>query len=133
VSGSGSVVGLGVDVVDVDRFALAVSRRPSLLTRVFTPAELDGAGARDGVVTARGATRLAARFAAKEAVMKALGVGLGAFAFTEVEVRTAPGGAPSLVMTGGADRCASDRAVAVWQLSLSHTATTAVAVALALS
>ena len=75
---------------------------------------------------------LAARFAAKEAVMKALGVGLGAFALAEVEVARRDGGEPVLHLHGRAAALAEQRGVREWRLSLSHTATTAMAVALAL-
>ena len=72
------MVGIGIDAVEIDRFRAVLARRP----------------------------RLAARWAAKEAVMKALGVGIGAFAFCDVEVVSAPSGAPSLVLRG-ADRSIS--------------------------
>ena len=65
------VIGVGIDAVDVDRFAVVVARRPRLVERLFTDRERSEAGG--------SAARLAARFAAKEAVMKVLGVGLGAF------------------------------------------------------
>ena len=75
---------------------------------------------------------LAARFAAKEAVMKALGVGIGAVALREVEVRRDVAGAPEVVLHGRAAALAAARGVTGWRLSLSHTAGSAMAVALAL-
>jgi holo-[acyl-carrier protein] synthase len=122
------VIGIGLDAVEVDRFRRVVARTPSLVERVFTDGERSyGAAAADP------APRLAARFAAKEAVMKALGVGLGAFAFHEVEVvRDPSSGGPSLVLRGGAARLAAERGVAGWRLSLTHTDRTASAVAVAL-
>jgi holo-[acyl-carrier protein] synthase len=117
---------VGVDVVDIDRFRRVLARRPSMYSRLFTAGELDYARtAQDDI------PRLAARFAAKEAVMKALGVGLGAFSFREVEVRREASGAPTLVITGGAERLAVERGVARWHLSLSHTDHLATAVAVA--
>src|SRR5947199_8009497 len=77
------------------------------------------------------APRLAARFAAKEAVMKALGVGLGAFKFRDVEVVLLPSGAPMLRLHGAAGELAAARGVQRWHLSLTHTALTAQAIALA--
>ena len=75
------VVGVGVDAVDLVRFARVLGRRASMADRLFTPGELAYArSAADPV------PRLSTRFAAKEAVMKALGVGLGAFPFRDVEV-----------------------------------------------
>ena len=86
------MIGIGIDTVEVERFRQALRSGPGIADRLFTPAEQAyGRRQRDP------AERLAARFAAKEAVMKALGVGLGAFAFRDVEVVKAPSGAPSLV------------------------------------
>ena len=77
--------------------------------------------------------RLAVRFGAKEAVMKALGVGLGSFAFRDVEVaRDDDSGAPSLALHGAAAALAEARGVRAWQVSLTHTDSTAMAVVLAL-
>ncbi len=75
------MLGIGIDAVDVDRFRRLLERRPSAAARLFTDDELA-----HGRRWSDPAPRLAARFAAKEAVMKALGVGLGAFAFRDVEV-----------------------------------------------
>jgi holo-[acyl-carrier protein] synthase len=120
------VIGVGVDVVDIDRFRRVLARRPAMHDRLFTTAELDYARAAGDDVP-----RLAARFAAKEAVMKALGVGLGAFSFKDVEVERHPSGAPSLVVRGGAESLAAERGVARWHLSLSHTDHVATAIAVA--
>jgi holo-[acyl-carrier protein] synthase len=114
-----AVVGVGVDVVDVERFAQLLTRRPALLERLFTAAERSDAGGAP--------ERLAARFAAKEATLKALGQGLGAAAWHEMEVVKAPSGAPSLRLRGAAETLAASRAVTTWHLSLSHSASTAVA------
>ncbi len=78
------------------------------------------------------APRLAARFAAKEATMKALGVGLGAFSFQDVEVLREPSGAPVLRMSGAAATLAGDRGVTVLHLSITHTDGMAEAVVAAL-
>jgi holo-[acyl-carrier protein] synthase len=121
------MVGIGIDAVEIDRFRAVLARRPRLAGRLFTDGERAyGARAHDP------APRLAARFAAKEAVMKALGVGLGAFAFRDVEVVRAPSGAPSLVLTGAAAALAERRGVAGWRVSLTHTDRMAEAVAVAL-
>ena len=122
-----TVVGVGLDSVDVPRFAAVLARRPAFAARVFTDAERAwAAGLRAP------AASLAARFAAKEAAMKALGVGLGAFGFHEVGVERAASGAPSLVVVGAAAALASDRGVTRWEVSLTHTSTVASAVVLAL-
>jgi holo-[acyl-carrier protein] synthase len=122
------VRGLGTDLVEVERFRLALRRRASLSERLFTEGEQAYACEhRDP------ASRLAVRFGAKEAVMKALGVGLGAFAFRDVEVVRDPDtGEPSLVLHGAAAALARSRGVRSWQVSLTHTGTTAMAVVLAL-
>src|SRR3546814_14004913 len=69
--------------------------------------------------------RYAARFAAKEAVMKAMGVGLGAFGFHDVEVLREEGGRPSLRVIGAAEPLAVERGVQAWQISPPPTATSA--------
>ena len=85
----GALLGLGIDSVDIPRFGEVLARRPALAVRLFTAGEQRyAAGLANPVPT------LAARFAAKEAVMKALGVGLGAFGWADVEVVRAPGGRP---------------------------------------
>lgn len=121
-----TVVGVGIDLVDVERFRISLARTPSMRERMFTPGE------REYAETANDpAERYAARFAAKEAVMKAMGVGLGAFGFHDVEVVRADGGAPSLRIAGPAEILAVERGILVWQLSLTHTATSAGAVVVA--
>lgn len=125
------LVGIGVDVVDVDRFRKVLARRPQLATRLFTGAERqDAARSPDAI------PRLAARFAAKEAVMKALGSGIGSFALRDVEVVRSPGsgsasGAPSLVLHHGAADLAHRRQVGRWHVSLTHTSVTAMAMVVA--
>jgi len=120
--GPGGIEGVGVDAVDVARFRRVLARRPALAGRLFTRAERDYAAA-----SADPAPRLAARFAAKEAVLKALGVGLGAAGFREVEVARREGGRPALVLSGRAAALARARGVGRWHVSLSHTETVAVA------
>ena len=121
------MTGIGIDAVEVDRFRRVINRTPGVTRRLFTPGEqAAGARRRDP------AQRLAARFAAKEAVMKALGVGLGAFKFHDVEVVNAPSGQPELVLRGRALALADELGVTGWRLSLTHTDRTAHAVAVAL-
>jgi holo-[acyl-carrier protein] synthase len=121
------VIGIGIDAVEVDRFRIVLARTPGVARRLFTESERAyGNRKRDP------AERLAARFAAKEAVMKALGVGLGAFAFHDVEVVRAPSGQPVLELRGRAEALARQRGVTGWRLSLTHTHRVAEAVAVAL-
>ena len=121
------MIGVGLDLVDIERFREVLARRPSLHQRLFTDGELALAAVRRDPVPA-----LAVRFAAKEAVMKALGVGLGAFSFQEVEVLKRDSGAPELRVTGGAAALAERQGVSQWHVSISHSVATAGAVVSAL-
>jgi holo-[acyl-carrier protein] synthase len=114
---------VGVDLVDVARMERVLARRPRLAERVFTDAERS--------TSARSAARLAARFAAKEATMKALGVGLGAFALRDVEVLNEPSGRPLLALHRGARDRADALGIDAVEVSLSHTASLATAVVVA--
>ena len=122
----GDVIGVGIDAVDVERFRTVLGRRSAFAERVFTAAERAEAAARHDPVPG-----LAARFAAKEAVMKSLSVGLGAFDFADVQVVRGESGAPALTVTGRAAELAAARAVGGWHVSLTHTATVAMAIAVA--
>jgi holo-[acyl-carrier protein] synthase len=116
------VIGLGIDAVDVDRFENVLARSPRMAERLFT----------DGERVLTPVARLAARFAVKEAVMKAMGVGFGAFGWHEVETVRGDSGAPQLVLTGAAATLADGQGITRWMVSLSHTDRTAVAVVAAL-
>lgn len=116
------MIALGIDAVDVARFETLLARQPRMLQRLFT----------DDEQTLGAAHRLAARFAVKEAVMKALGVGFGAFGWHDVETVRTDSGAPRLVLRGAAADLAAGRGVTDWLVSLTHTDTTAVAVVAAL-
>ena len=119
-------VGIGVDVVDLDRFASIMERRPHFVGRVFTDDER--AYCDRGKGSSARCQRYAARFAAKEAVMKALGCGLGAYAFHDVAVsRDDDSGEPALLIGGKAAVLAEERGIARWHLSLSHSDAVAVA------
>jgi holo-[acyl-carrier protein] synthase len=120
------MIGIGVDVVEIERFRAVLGRTPNIRERLFTPIELAYAAPKaDPVPT------LAARFAAREAVMKSLGLGLGAFGFHDVWVEVEESGAPRLVVKGRAWELAVDRGVVRWHLSLSHDSPVAVAVVIA--
>lgn len=119
--------GIGIDAVDIERFRRMLERRPNMRTRLFTQEELVSLSGRDD-----DAASLAARFAVREATMKALGVGLGAFDFHDVSVRRDPSGAPTLVVSGRASELASRNGVGAWHVSITHTDTVAMAVVAAL-
>jgi holo-[acyl-carrier protein] synthase len=126
--GVGGVLGVGVDLCEVDRMRRTLARTPGFADRVYTEAEQDYCRRRRDP-----AERFAARFAAKEAVLKALGAGIGSCSLRDIEVVRAESGAPSLVLHGRAAALAGDRGVTAWHLSLTHTATLAEAIAIATS
>ncbi|HEV2766930.1 MAG TPA: holo-ACP synthase [Acidimicrobiales bacterium] len=121
------VIGIGTDLVEIERFRLALRRTPRLAERLFSDAERAYAARRRDPTE-----RLAARFAAKEAVMKAMGVGLWRFPLRDIEVVRAASGAPSVRLHGGAAALAADRGVTEWRLTLTHTSAMAQAIAVAL-
>jgi holo-[acyl-carrier protein] synthase len=108
------IVGVGIDVVPVERFAAALERTPAMATRLFTKDELVS---RSGVP--RTPESLAARYAAKEALAKALGAG-GGMHWTDAEVRTDDVGRPFLNVTGTVAERAESLGVTHWHVSLSH-------------
>ena len=121
-----AVLWIGTDIVDLDRFRLALERTPGMVPRVFTEGE------RAYALRKRDPTeRLAARFAVKEATMKALGVGLGAFKFHDVEVVKARSGEPSLRLSGRAVELAERRGITEWKVSITHSDLIALAVVIA--
>jgi holo-[acyl-carrier protein] synthase len=125
-----TIVGHGIDVVEVAEIRRWVEDpRDPLMPRCFVPEEVDEIGNRSDRIE-----RLAGRFAAKEAVLKALGTGFGAgVAFTDVIIRRAPGMPPEVQLTGGAAKAALALGVTAWRLSISHAGGLAMASVLALS
>ena len=108
------IVSVGIDVVLVERFAKALERTPQLADRLFTDAErLTTSG------SPRSGESLAARFAAKEAVAKALGAP-GGLRWHDCEVVTDPDGRPWLTVAGTVAAVATERGINRWHLSLSH-------------
>jgi holo-[acyl-carrier protein] synthase len=118
------IVGTGVDITEVDRIEAALKRfGDRFLKRVFTPAEV-----RYCLGKPNAAERLAARFAAKEAGMKAIGTGLrGGVTWQDVEVLRMPGQRPVLAFHGKAAEFAARLGCKRSHLSLSHTADQAIA------
>lgn len=114
------MIGIGIDLVDIERFRRSLERTPTMRTRLFTDVELAYVAPMADPVPS-----LAARFAAREAVMKSLGLGLGAFGFHEVWVERADSGAPSLAVIGRARELADAAGVTRWHLSLTHSDTVA--------
>ncbi len=124
-----NVIGHGIDLVVVAEMQRWIEDpRDPLIPRCFTQVELDEIG--DGINRVE---RLAGRFAAKEAVLKALGTGFGAgIAFSDVQIHRAPGAAPEVRLTGGAAQAAAVLGVTAWRLSISHAGGLAMASVLAL-
>ena len=112
---------IGIDLLEIERLERALERRPRLAERLFTASERDYAAGK-----VRPGQHLAARFCAKEAVAKALG--LERWAFTDVEV-VATGAAPEVRLTGAAAARADELGKRV-AVSLTHTDTTAAATAI---
>jgi len=123
-----TVVSIGVDVVDIDRMRRIVGRQPRFVERVFTTAERAYSEA-----AVDSAERFAARFAAKEAGLKALGVGLGGADFVDLVVIKRSSGEPVLVVTGRAAARAAELGISSWLLTLSHSDSVACAVVVGLA
>src|SRR5512135_1340668 len=103
----------GVDLIEIARIEEVVARHGRhYLDRIFTPAELEYCGKR--------AESLAGRFAAKEAVSKALGTGIGDVAWQEIEILGDEQNAPVLRLYGAAERKAQELGLSTWSLSISH-------------
>lgn len=124
-----TIVGHGVDIVEVTRIRQMLERHEDqFLDRCFTPREQADATA----AGKRREERLAGRFAAKEAVLKALGTGWRhGIAWTDIEVIPDDAGKPTLSITGQAQAFAKSLGAEVWHLSISHTETHAIASAIA--
>jgi holo-[acyl-carrier protein] synthase len=116
------IFGIGVDAVDIERFRRSLERTPSMRERVFTEHELAYVAPKVDPVPS-----LAARFASREAVMKAMGLGLGAFGFHGVWVDRRESGEPHLNVTGRAAELAHERGIETWHLSITHTDQVAIA------
>jgi holo-[acyl-carrier protein] synthase len=114
------VAGIGIDLIEIDRLERALERHPRLAERVFTESEREYAAAR-----ARPGRHLAARFAAKEAVVKALGMP-GGFGLHDVEILA--GEPPTVRLSGRAAEVGGESRI---EISLTHSRATAAAVAIA--
>lgn len=119
------IIGIGVDIVDVARFERLAQRTPRILERTLTARERLGEDGSD-----RTFESLAARFAAKEAVAKALGAPPG-MAWHDCEVVAADGAAPEIQVRGTVAEQARKLGIGTWHLSLSHDGGQAVAFVIA--
>jgi len=115
----------GIDLVDLERFKRTLQRQGErFLLRIFTPREL--------ALFSDHTESLAARFAAKEAVAKALGCGIGAIRWQDIEILRDEHNAPNLILYAAALQLAEELGLDTWSISLSHTHRQAVALAVAL-
>lgn len=114
----------GIDLIEIERLESVIQRYGvRLLNRVYTPQEL--------AEVSHNLASLAGRFAAKEAVSKALGTGIGLVTWHEIEVLRGPEREPVLHLHGAAAQLARDLGLQTWSLSLSHTQTHAIAMVVA--
>lgn len=111
------IIGHGIDLVEIPRIArLLADHAEHFLERCFTPAELDYCLAHKFP-----AERLAGRFAAKEAILKALGTGWrGQIAWTDMEIVNDLAGKPALTLSGECARLAAAQHISRWHISISH-------------
>ncbi len=115
----------GIDLLEIDRMHDAIATHAErFLNRVFTARELEA--------NAHKVESLAGRFAAKEAVAKALGCGIGDVSWKEIEILRADSGAPQLVLHGAAMQMATEQGLTDWSLSLSHSKSHAIAMVVAM-
>ncbi|MDO9546310.1 MAG: holo-ACP synthase [Pelolinea sp.] len=116
----------GIDLIDIDRFSLL---DPSILkrffTRVFTPEELEYIG--------KSHNRAAGIFAAKEAVSKALGCGIGPISWQDIIISHTPDRQPTITLLNKAREKSAELHIRQWSISITHTKKTAAAVAVAVA
>jgi holo-[acyl-carrier protein] synthase len=116
----------GIDILDIQRFKDVLERYGDrFLDRIFTKREL--------IETRRNSASLAARFAAKEAVAKALGTGIGLIGWKDIEVVYGITNRPILKLSGNAVKLAEDSNLNNWSISLSHTESQAIALVVVIS
>ena len=123
------IYAIGVDILEADRIRDAIDRHPGFIKRIYTENEIK-------YCESKLKTRYlhyAARFAAKEAVAKALGVGIGVVGWKDIEILRDSAHKPILQLQGNAEKYAKELNLNHWSISLSHTHTYAIAMAAALS
>jgi len=114
------MLSVGVDIIEIPRIQRAIARwGEHFLQRIYTPSEITYCHGR--------VPELAVRFAAKEAISKALGTGLVGISWTEMEVLADPRGKPLVALYGRALARAQELGLAEWAISLSHSGDNAVA------
>ena len=119
ISARASGTAIGVDIIEISRVSRAIARwQDTFLNRIYTPAELEAN---------HNVSSLATRFAAKEAVMKALGTGHRGLGWKDIEILNNGDGSPSVRLHGPAHMKSSELGLARFEVSLSHSRKYAVA------
>lgn len=113
----------GIDIIEIQRFADSCQRQPRILERLFTEKELDA-------LKERNISSFAARFAGKEAVLKALGTGIRGISWHDIEIFNGMTGEPEVVLSEKAQKVAISRGCTVARVSLTHDQTKAAAMAI---
>ena len=120
------LTGIGIDVVEINRFRAAMQRHPRMLDRLFTKAEQKYCLGRK-----KSYLHFAVRFAAKEAILKSLGTGRSGIGWKDVEVKRASTGAPEVILHEKAVNITSKKGISKVMVSLAFSHTNAVATAVA--
>lgn len=125
-----NVVGIGTDIIECDRIEEMIAKHDQVFVdRVFTPAEIEYCSGRKA-----SSQHFAGRWAAKEAILKAMGTGWAkGIRWIDIEVRNQPGGQPVVALSGKAKEICSSRGIADVLISISHTKAFATAFAIAVS
>ncbi len=115
----------GIDLIEISRVSEVIARHGKhYLERIYTSAELEQCG--------KNIESLAGRFAAKEAVAKALGTGIGDVTWKEIEILGDEQNAPMLTLRGVAEQTAKQLGLTEWSVSISHSQNHAVAITVAI-
>lgn len=121
------LIGIGTDIIEIERLKRASERSGErFLEKIFTPGERSFCDARSDRFSC-----YAARFAAKEAVLKAMGTGMAGCGLADVEVTRTRGGRPEIILHGAAAEIAKNKGIAAVLISISHSRDQAVAFAVA--
>jgi len=115
----------GIDIIEISRFERACKRQPRLLSRLFTPTELEALKDKD-------ISSYAARFAGKEAVLKALGTGLKGLSWQDIEILADESGQPQVILSTKAKQVLRAKGGKKITISLAHSKDNAIAVAIML-
>ncbi|MBQ5857974.1 MAG: holo-ACP synthase [Peptococcaceae bacterium] len=118
------ITGIGTDLIEIVRIQRAIEKNPHFMERVYTANEIAYCRRKKNAWQS-----FAARFAAKEAVSKAFGTGIGPVGLMEIEILNAENGQPKVVLPGKALQLAADRNIQRLHISLSHSEAYAMATA----